>query len=47
MGIWKPVYLESFEELKLDYVWVRTRMITKAKAVVNFAIAIDLPTADQ
>jgi len=42
MGVWKPVYLESFNELKLDYVWARTRSITKAKAIVNFAIAVEI-----
>ncbi len=40
LGIWKKVYLESFNEVKIDYVWARTRSINKDKAVVNFAIAL-------
>jgi len=40
LGIWKKVYLESFNEVKIDYVWARTRSIKKEKAVVNFAIAL-------
>lgn len=43
MGLWKPVYLESYTKIKVDYVWVRTRSITKAKATVNFAIALEMP----
>jgi beta-mannosidase len=42
MGIWKGIRLESFEEVKIDYVWVRTRSISKERATVNFAIALDL-----
>jgi len=40
LGIWKKVYLESFNEVKIDYVWARTRSINREKAVVNFAIAL-------
>lgn len=43
MGLWKPVYLESYTKIKMDYVWVRTRSIAKAKATVNFAIALEMP----
>jgi beta-mannosidase len=41
MGIWKNVYLESYKEIKLDYVWVRTRSISKERATINFAVALD------
>ena len=41
MGIWKGVRLESFQEIKIDYVWVRTRSISKERATVNFAIALE------
>ena len=43
IGIWKSVYLESYQELKIDYVWARTRAVTKAKATINFAIALEIP----
>ncbi len=46
LGIWKNIYLESFNEIKLDYVWLRTRSITKKRAVVNFAIALDIPSKE-
>lgn len=41
LGIWKNVYLESFKEVKFDYVWVRTRSINKDRATINFAVALD------
>lgn len=41
LGIWKAVYLESFNEAKIDYVWVRNRYISKKKATINFAIALN------
>ena len=41
LGIWKNVYLESFKEVKLDYVLVRTRSINKDRATINFAVALD------
>jgi beta-mannosidase len=28
MGIWKGVYIESFESLQIDYVWARNRYIS-------------------
>jgi beta-mannosidase len=40
LGIWKGVYLQSYQEVKLDYVWVRTRSISKERATVNFAVAL-------
>lgn len=40
LGIWKGVYLQSYQEVKLDYVWVRTRSISKERATVNFAAAL-------
>lgn len=40
IGIWKPVYLESFNRGKIDYVWARNRMISNDKAIINFAIAL-------
>lgn len=46
VGIWKDVFLESFNEIKLDYVWLRTRAISKAKATVNIAIAIENPSKE-
>lgn len=46
IGIWKKVYLESFNAVKIDYVWVRTRSITKEKAVINFAVALDWKVKD-
>ncbi len=41
LGIWKDIYLESYQEVKFDYVWLRTRSITKDKATINFAVALD------
>jgi beta-mannosidase len=46
LGIWKRVYLESYQEVKFDYVWVRTRAISKLKATLNFAVALEWPTKE-
>ncbi len=39
-GIWKDVYLLSYDEARIDYVWVRNRLISQEKAIVNLAIAL-------
>lgn len=28
MGIWKKVYIESFEDIQINYVWARNRYIS-------------------
>lgn len=43
MGIWKKVYIESFEDIQINYVWARNRYISEKKAIVNFAVALDIP----
>lgn len=43
IGIWKKVYLDSFEDVKINYVWARNRFISEKKAVINFAVALDIP----
>lgn len=43
MGIWKKVYIESFEDIQINYVWARNRFISDKKAIVNFAVALDIP----
>ena len=40
MGIWQSVYLRSYKEVTVDYVWVRTRMVSQEKATINFAVAL-------
>lgn len=40
LGIWKPVYVQYYNAVKIDYVWIRNRVIKNAEAVLNFAIAI-------
>ena len=42
-GIWQPVHIQSYDEVKIDYVWARTRAVTKDRAIINFAIALELP----
>lgn len=43
LGIWKKVYIESFEEIQINYVWARNRYISEKKAIVNFAVALEVP----
>jgi len=28
LGIWKKVYIESFEDIQINYVWARNRFIS-------------------
>lgn len=44
LGIWKKVYIESFEDVQIDYVWARNRYISEKKAIINFAVALDVPS---
>ncbi len=34
-GIWRPVYLESWDDLRIENVFIRQKDITKQKAVVS------------
>lgn len=43
LGIWKNAYIESFDDLQFNYVWARNRYIGESKAVINFAVALDIP----
>lgn len=43
MGIWKPVYVEAYDEIKINYVWARNKMISEKAAIVNFAVAMNIP----
>ena len=38
MGIWRDVELKLWSGIRFDYVWVRNKIITKSKAVLNFAV---------
>ena len=40
LGIWRDVQLTFWRNVRLDYVWVRNRIITKQKAVLNFAVKL-------
>lgn len=40
IGIWKPIYIESYTNLKIDYVWARNHKISDKEALLNFAIAL-------
>ena len=41
MGIWKPARLEFYNGAKINYVWIRDKLITPSKAVLNFAIVLE------
>lgn len=40
MGIWKSVYLESFSNPKIDYAWIRNKMVGPHEATLNFAVKL-------
>lgn len=37
MGIWKDVELRFYDEIRIDYVWARNRLVSEEKAIINFA----------
>jgi beta-mannosidase len=37
MGIWKNVELKIWDEVRIDYVWVRNKIVSQDKVVLNFA----------
>ena len=47
MGIWKPVYTRAYDDIKIDYVWARNRMVSEQEAIINFAVAFTVPDEDQ
>lgn len=42
MGIWQPVEIRFFDEIKIDYVWIRNKIVSDERAVLNFATKFDL-----
>jgi len=41
MGIWLPVTLNLFEEVKFDYIWIRNKNISETVAILDMVIALD------
>ena len=41
-GIWKDVNLRVYEEIKIDYVWARNKILSKEEAIINFAVKLEL-----
>lgn len=37
VGIWKDVELRFYDEIRIDYVWARNRLVSEEKAIINFA----------
>lgn len=47
MGIWKKVYLLYYENVYIDYVWIRNRAVFQNTAILNFAIALQAPNQSE
>ena len=41
LGIWKDVYVELYEQIKIDYTWIRIQSLKHDLAILNFAIKLD------
>ena len=41
LGIWKDIYLEFFDKVKIDYVWIRLQSLKSQLANLDFAIKIN------
>ena len=38
LGIWKDVSLQFYDKIRIDYVWVRNKLLSNEEAIVNFAV---------
>lgn len=41
MGIWRDVELRVWDEIRIDYVWVRNKIISPDKVTLNFATKLE------
>jgi beta-mannosidase len=40
-GIWLPVSLVFYKQVKFQYVWIRNKELTEHKAVLDFTCVLD------
>lgn len=40
LGIWKDVYLEIYDEVSIDYVWVQIERLDEIDAMLRFALKV-------
>lgn len=41
MGIWLPAHLHLYDQIKIDYVWIRNKKITHSQALLDVVLALD------
>lgn len=41
LGIWRDVQIRFWDNLRFDYVWVRNKILSPQKALLNFAAKMD------
>lgn len=41
IGIWLPVYMHFYEEVKIDYIWIRNKELTQVKAELDIVLALE------
>lgn len=41
MGIWRNVELKVWDELRIDYVWIRNKVISTDLVILNFAVKLE------
>lgn len=41
MGIWRDVELKVWDEVRIDYVWIRNKIISAEKVTLNFAVKFE------
>lgn len=46
MGIWKKVYVVEFDDISIDYIWIRNRNISEHSAVLNFVTSLKSTLSD-
>ena len=37
LGIWKDVTLRFYDNIRIDYVWVRNKLLSNEQAIINIA----------
>lgn len=41
IGIWLPVHIQFYEEVKIDYIWIRNKELTQEKAELDIVLALE------
>jgi beta-mannosidase len=47
MGIWLPAYIHFYDDVKINYIWIRNKEITQKQAVLDIVMVLDKLSANE